>query len=329
MTERPVLGLGGAGFVGRHVVERLVADGHEVVVPTRRRDRARRLLVLPTVNVAAADVSVPAHLLPLVQDASAVINLVGILNETNGQTFQRTHVELVRNVIDACREAGVPRLVQMSALNADPAGPSRYLRSKGEGEAAVIASGLEWTIVQPSVIFGPEDAFLNLFARILRFAPVMALARAEARFQPVYVRDVAECIVGALGLPATTGRTFPLCGPKIYTLRELVRYVGDVTGRPRPIIALGPWLGRLEGDGPRAPAGNHDEPRQPSVDAGGQHLRMRLSARIQHPAAGAGIRCAVVSRSRVGEGPVRRLSPARRPLNPVAARAVARDCAGR
>ena len=204
---------GGAGFVGRHVVERLVADGHEVVVPTRRRDRARRLLVLPTVNVAAADVSVPAHLLPLVQDASAVINLVGILNETNGQTFQRAHVELVRNVIDACREAGVPRLVQMSALNADPAGPSRYLRSKGEGEAAVIASGLEWTIVQPSVIFGPEDAFLNLFARILRFAPVMALARAEARFQPVYVRDVAECIVGALGLPATTVGRF-LCAAR-------------------------------------------------------------------------------------------------------------------
>ena len=108
------------------------------------------------------------------------------------------------------------------------------------------ASDLDWTIVRPSVIFGPEDAFLNLFAQLLRFAPVMALARADAKFQPVYVGDVAECIVRAVGLPETVGRTFPLCGPRIYTLRELVRYAGAVTGKSRPIIALGPMLGRLE-----------------------------------------------------------------------------------
>ena len=246
MAERPIVVLGGAGFVGRHVVLRLVARGHEVLVPTRRRDTARQLFVLPTVNVVAADVNVPADLDRLVQGASAVVNLVGILNETGGQTFQRAHVDLARRVVAACEDAGVRRLVHMSALNADPAGPSRYLRSKGEAEAAVAASGLAWTIVRPSVIFGPEDAFLNLFAGLLRFAPVMALAGADAKFQPVYVGDVAECIVRAFGLPATIGRTFPLCGPTVYTLRELVRYVGAVTGRPRPIIALGPFLGRLE-----------------------------------------------------------------------------------
>jgi len=246
MAEPSILVLGGAGFVGRHVVERLVARGFEVVVPTRRPDRAQHLYVLPTVNVAVADINVAADLKRLVQRASAVINLVGILNETDGQTFQRAHVDLARHLTAACTAAGVRRLVHMSALNADPAGPSRYLRSKAEAEAAVKSSELDWTILRPSVIFGPEDAFLNLFAQLLRFAPVMALARADAKFQPVYVGDVAECIVRALGLPVTVGRTFPLCGPTIYTLRELVRYAGEVTGRPRPIIALGPMLGRLE-----------------------------------------------------------------------------------
>ena len=246
MAEPSILVLGGTGFVGRHVVERLVARGHEVVVPTRRPDRAQHLFVLPTVDVAVADINAAADLKRLVQRASAVINLVGILNETDGQTFQRAHVDLARNLSAACKAAGVRRLVHMSALNADPAGPSRYLRSKGEAEAEVTGSGLDWTILRPSVIFGAEDAFLNLFAQLLRFAPVMALARADAKFQPIYVGDVAECIVRAVLLPVTVGRTFPLCGPTIYTLRELVRYAGEVTGRPRPIIALGAALGRLE-----------------------------------------------------------------------------------
>jgi len=140
----------------------------------------------------------------------------------------------------------VRRLVHMSALNADPAGPSRYLRSKGEAEAIVAASGLDWTIFRPSVIFGREDAFLNLFATLLRFVPVMALAGPQARFQPVYVGDVARCIAGALRLPATIGRTYPLCGPGVHTLRELVRYVGNVTGRPRPIVGLGPTLASIQ-----------------------------------------------------------------------------------
>ncbi len=246
MAEGPIVVLGGTGFVGRYVVDRLVAAGHGVVVPTRRRDNARHLFVLPTVDVVEADVNVTPHLTRLVQGASAVINLVGILNETGGQTFRRAHVDLVHDVIAACRTAGVRRLVHMSALNADPAGPSRYLRSKGEAEAAVAASGLDWTIVQPSVIFGREDAFLNLFARLLRVAPVMAVASADAKFQPIYVGDVAECIVQSLSLPAMRERKVPLCGPKIYTLRELVRYAGSVTGRPRAIIALGPALGRLQ-----------------------------------------------------------------------------------
>jgi NADH dehydrogenase len=247
MAEQRILVLGGAGFVGRHVVERLVDLGCDVVVPTRRQDKAQPLFVLPTVNVVSADVGAPGVLAGLAQGASAIVNLVGILNETGGQTFQKAHVDFTHGVIKACRAAGVRRLVHMSALNADPGGPSKYLRSKGDAEAAVSASGLDWTIFRPSVIFGREDAFLNLFARLLRVAPVMALAGAGARFQPVYVGDVAECFARALiKREETAGRTFPLCGPRIYTLRELVRFAGEVTGRPRPIIALGPALSTLE-----------------------------------------------------------------------------------
>jgi NADH dehydrogenase len=181
-----------------------------------------------------------------VASAGAVVNLVGILNESGRETFVRAHVELAQSVVAACKASGVLRIVQMSALHADSAGPSAYLRSKGEAEAAIAASGLDWTIVQPSVIFGPEDRFLNLFATLLRFAPLMPLSRADAKFQPVYVGDVAECIVGALSLDATIGQRYPLCGPKVYTLRELVRYVGETIGATRPIIPLGPRLATLQ-----------------------------------------------------------------------------------
>jgi NADH dehydrogenase len=247
MAERRILVLGGAGFVGRHVVERLVADGWTVVVPTRRQDKARHLLVLPTANVVSVDAGAPGVLARLAQGASAIVNLAGILNETGGQTFQKAHVDFTHLAIKACRAAGVRRLVHMSALNADPGGPSRYLRSKAEAEAAVKSSGLDWTIFQPSVIFGREDAFLNLFARLLRVAPVLALAGAGTRFQPVYVADVAECFARAIDArDETAGKTFALCGPRVYTLRELVRFAGAVTGNPRPIVALGPALSKLE-----------------------------------------------------------------------------------
>ncbi len=243
---KKVVVVGGSGFVGRHIVARLAGTGDRVVVPTRRRDNARHLFLLPTVEVVEADVGDPATLPALARGADAVINLVGILNEAGGATFARAHVDVTRHCIAACAAAGVSRLLQMSALNADTAGPSRYQRSKGEAEAAVRASGLAWTIFQPSVIFGREDAFLNLFARLQRFLPVLALAGADVRFQPVFVGDVAECFVRALDLDATVHRAYPLCGPRVYTLRELVRYVGDVADTPRPIVPLGAALGRLQ-----------------------------------------------------------------------------------
>jgi len=246
MADQSILVVGGSGFVGRHLVNRLVASGRRVIVPTRRRDNAREIIPLPTVEVVETDIYRDRELARLTERASAVINLVGILNTTAGQTFERAHVDLAKIVVAACKATGVRRLVHMSALNADPGGPSRYLRSKGEAAAVVAASGLDWTIFEPSVIFGPEDRFLNTFASLLRFAPVFPLARADARFQPIYVGDVADCMARAVGLDATIGRKYVLCGPKVYTLRELVRFVGETIGARRPVIPLGSALGALQ-----------------------------------------------------------------------------------
>ena len=246
MSAERILVLGGSGFVGRHVVALLAAKGRSVVVPTRSRERAKHLILLPTVEVLQADVHDPVTLERLAAGSSAMINLVGILNERRRGDFDRAHVELARKAAAACRVAGVPRLLHMSALNADPSGPSRYLASKGQAEAIVAGSDLDWTIFRPSVIFGREDSFLNLFARLERFLWVVALACAEARFQPVWVADVAEAFVRALDDERALRQRYDLCGPRIYTLRELVAYVGEVTGHSRPIVPLGPRLSRLQ-----------------------------------------------------------------------------------
>jgi uncharacterized protein YbjT (DUF2867 family) len=246
MSTARILVLGGSGFVGRHVVARLVAAGWNVVVPTRYRERAKHLILLPTVDVVEADIHDPLALEQLAAGADAAINLVGILNETRRGDFERAHVELPRKLVAACRAARVPRLLHMSALNAGATAPSRYLRSKGEAEALVADSDLAWTIFQPSVIFGREDSFLNLFARLERFLPVIALACADARFQPVYVGDVANAFVRAVDEDRTHRMRYPLCGPNVYTLRELVAYVGELTGYNRPIVPLGPSLSKLQ-----------------------------------------------------------------------------------
>ena len=238
--------LGGGGFVGRHLVARLASAGHRVVVPARRREAVKHLILLPTVDVLEADIHERAVLVRLFTDADVVINLVGILHESGRATFERVHVDLVRKMVDACATVGVGRLLHMSALGAAPSGPSQYLRSKAEGEAIVEASGLDWTIFRPSVIFGPEDAFLNMFAGLMRWLPIVALASPKARFAPVFVGDVAHCFAQSIDDERTARAAYALCGPAVYTLRELVAYVGRVSGSPRPIVALGPGLSRLQ-----------------------------------------------------------------------------------
>lgn len=241
-----VLVLGGSGFVGRYVVPQLSAAGHFVAVLTRRRARARHLWPLPTVQVIEGDAFDNPTLARVTRGMTAVINLVGILHERGRDTFGRAHVELPRQIVAACRNAGVARILHMSALRASTDAPSAYLRSKAEGEAVVATSGLATTIFRPSVIFGREDTFLNLFAKLARMFPMIPLASANARFQPIYVQDVATCFAHALEDNETIGHAYDLCGPNVYTLEQLVRYVAETSGRPRPVMPLPPALATLQ-----------------------------------------------------------------------------------
>jgi uncharacterized protein YbjT (DUF2867 family) len=238
-----VLVLGGSGFVGRHLVNALAAKAIKVTVPSRRRERAKHLFLLPTVDVVEADVFAPGVLEQLARERQAVINLVGILHGD----FERVHAELPKMVVAACRAQNVKRLLHMSALGASTTGPSQYQRTKAAGEqAALAATDLNVTVFRPSVIFGPEDSFLNLFAQLARFFPVLPLASPNARFQPVYVGDVARAMGQALEERASYGKAYDLCGPREYTLRELVELVCRITGRRRAVIGLPDRLAYLQ-----------------------------------------------------------------------------------
>ena len=247
---RNVCLLGGTGFVGHHIIRRLIDRGLKVRVLSRRPHRHRDLLVNPEVDLVEGSAHDPATLERLFAGQDAVINLVGILNERghSGAGFHAAHTELTEKALAAAESQGVRRFLQMSALKADmDDAPSHYLRSKGAAEQAVFASeSLAVTVFRPSVIFGPEDSFLNRFVTLLKFSPVMPLARARARFAPVFVGDVAEHFVEALEDHDTVGQGFELCGPKTYTLAELVRYVGRVSGHRRPVIGLPDWAGKLQ-----------------------------------------------------------------------------------
>ncbi|MEA3154005.1 MAG: hypothetical protein QOK44_1594 [Betaproteobacteria bacterium] len=248
MIINDVCVLGGSGFVGRHVCHQLVARGYRVTVPTRDRERAKDdLIPLPTADVITANVHDPETLVRLMRGCDAVINLVGVLHDGRGNgSFQQAHVELARKVVEACRRTGIRRLLHMSALNANPNASSGYLRSKGEAESIVRRSDLDFTIFRPSVIFGREDHFLNLFAQLQRLFPVLFLAMPSARFQPIFVEDVAAVFVASLTRLESFGLAYDLVGPKVYKLRELVKYVGTLTGHRRPIIGLGPRFSYLQ-----------------------------------------------------------------------------------
>lgn len=249
---RTICILGGTGFVGKHLCARFARDGHTLRVLTRYREQHRHLLVLPTVQMVQGDVHDQAFLESALDGCDALINLVGILNEKgrDGSGFEKAHVELTRKAVDACRNTGVRRFIQMSALKADAEnGPSHYLRTKGKAEALVReheGNDFRATIFQPSVIFGPEDSFINRFADMVSLPSYLfVLPSPNARFAPVYVDDVAEAFARAINNSDTWGKTYQLCGPKVMSLREVITFIAGTLGLRRKIIGLGESASRM------------------------------------------------------------------------------------
>ncbi len=246
-----ILVLGGSGFIGRHVCEKAGQLNCRVTVPTRRLVNARTVSPLPWVDVTEADIHDEGQLVRLVRGHDAVVNLVAILHG-DAAAFDRAHVTLVQKLVRACRDAGVTRLVHVSALGAAADAPSLYQRSKAQGEAVLTVSSLPLTILRPSVVFGAHDQFLNMFARLQSILPFLPLAGAATRFQPVWVQDVAQAIVNCLRPAnplkpvAANGTVFEACGPEVFTLRELAQLAGLWSGHTRPVFALPETLARVQ-----------------------------------------------------------------------------------
>jgi uncharacterized protein YbjT (DUF2867 family) len=250
MRHQTIALVGGTGFIGSDLVNRLVKDGRQVRIATRRRAHAAELSILP-VEILEVDVFDPVQLAAFIHGADAVINLTGILHSRRGEPygpdFAHVHVELPKKIAAACVAQHVPRLLHMSALGAHTDGASMYLRSKGDGELVIrSASGLQTTLFRPSVVFGPGDRFINAFAGLQRNFPIIPLACAQVRFQPVYVGDVAQAFLNVLDLDASHGKIYELGGPKVYTLEALLRMAGTMIGQDRRIVRLPKWLGRLQ-----------------------------------------------------------------------------------
>lgn len=246
MTVKKVTGLykvtilGGAGFVGSSLVAKLDQAGYQVKVLTRRREASKHLILLPNVQVAECNVLDNHALKDALKGSDAVINLIGILHESGNSTFETMHHQLPRRLAQMCVELGIERLQHMSALQANQKAPSQYLRSKAVGESAIneFNKKLAITIFRPSVIFGRDDSFLNLFASLIKFLPAIFLAKPDAKFQPIWVEDVAQCFVNSLENTATYGKSYDLGGLNTYTLRELIQLVMNILGKQRPIIGL-------------------------------------------------------------------------------------------
>lgn len=253
MNEAKILLIGGSGFIGQKIASGLSALGHSVLLPTRRAAYAKELWVLPKLQVIEANIHDPSVLANLCQrlgPKGVVINLVGVLHDKTGSPygpgFLKNHVELTKKIIAAMSAANLKRYIHMSALGASSWGASMYQRSKGDAENLVKASDLDWTIFRPSVVFGEKDKFINLFASLQKFAPVLPLGGAGVKFQPVYVSDVAQAFVKSISMSETIGRVFDLAGPRVYTLAELVNFAGVVGGRKSIVIPLPKPLAYLQ-----------------------------------------------------------------------------------
>lgn len=245
MHLKEICVLGGSGFVGSAIVAKLDAAGYSVKVLTRRKESAKHLTLLPNVQVVECNVLDYHALNSALRGADAVINLIGILHQSRRFSFNIMHHQLPAQLAKICTDLGIKRLLHMSSLRADKNAPSQYLRSKAAGEAALLAlpekpntTKLNITVFKPSIIFGRGDRFINLFATLIKMLPVVLLAKPNAKFQPIWVEDVASCFVSSLENTATYGQTYELAGPKVYAFRELLQIVMNILGIQRPIIGL-------------------------------------------------------------------------------------------
>tara|TARA_B100001250_G_scaffold69254_1_gene55579 strand:+ start:315 stop:1271 length:957 start_codon:yes stop_codon:yes gene_type:complete len=253
MLIKKIAILGGTGFVGQSLCNRLSEDGYELKVPTRNREYSREdLILLPNLELIETDIHNPKNLKKLLVDCDAVINLIGILNEkeNNGKGFKKVHVELIKNLISACEINGIRRILQLSALNADTKnGKSFYLKTKGEAEELLRSNSaeIEITIFRPSVIFGRKDSFFNRFAKLLKISPLFfPLACHKTKFSPIYILDLVEMMTNTIKDPESYNKTYQVCGPKTYTLKDLVSYTSKTLGLKCLIIPLNNVFSRIQ-----------------------------------------------------------------------------------
>jgi uncharacterized protein YbjT (DUF2867 family) len=238
MQDKLVTVFGGSGFVGRYVVQALLKSGARVRIAARDPRDGYYLRAqggLGQTQFVAADIRKPASVARALAGSDTAVNLVGILKGD----FNAFHVEGARNVAEAAASTNLGALVQISAIGADPASASAYGKSKGEGEVAVRAAFPATTILRPSIVFGREDSFVNRFADLITKLPVVPIIKGDAKFQPVYVGDVAKAVVAALADPLVHGgRTYELGGPEVISMGGLNRWIAAATGRKRAFIDL-------------------------------------------------------------------------------------------
>ena len=240
---------GATGFVGQEILRQLRAAGHSLRVLARdpRSPRALEAVNRYRAQVHGGNVLNAASLAGGLRGMDAVIHLVGIISEVGESTFENVHTRGTENVVQAAREAGVKRFVHMSALGTRPNAASRYHRSKWAAEERVRRSGLAHTIFRPSIIYGPDDGFVNLFARMSRYSPVLpVMGSGQSKFQPVPVEDVAVCFVKALSEPRSIDGRYDVCGTEVLTLEQILDLILEVTGRKRWKLPLPWWLARCQ-----------------------------------------------------------------------------------